>query len=104
LKSEKFITKKAMERWWAFGINVPPKGHAAEYVHILQSRAFKGVCDFMEDWVEQLHQFRKANDVRRRNMRDTVEKYVNMTWSEKMNINPDVVRIKSEVKEASKWK
>jgi hypothetical protein len=41
--------------------------------------------------------------VRMRNMRNKVEKYVNMVaqW-ERMNINPDVVRIKSEVLEASK--
>ena len=37
-------------------------------------------------------------------MRDKVEKYVNMAKWEKMNINPGVVRIKSELKEASKWK
>jgi predicted nucleic acid-binding Zn-ribbon protein len=58
----------------------------------------------MEDWVEQLHQFGKLNDVRTRNMRDKVEKYVNMARWEKMNINPDVVRIKAEVKETSKRK
>jgi predicted nucleic acid-binding Zn-ribbon protein len=61
----------------------------------------------MEDWVEwveQLHQFGKLNDVRTRNMRDKVEKYVNMARWEKMNINPDVMRIKTEVQEASKRK
>ena len=60
LKSEQFITK-AMERWRALGISVPPKGHAAEYEQILQNRVLKGVGDFMEDWVEQLHQFGKAS-------------------------------------------
>jgi hypothetical protein len=63
LKSERFITK-AMERWQALGISVPPKGHAAEYEQILQNRGLKGVGGFMEDWVEQLLQFGKANDVR----------------------------------------
>jgi hypothetical protein len=103
LKSEMFITK-AMERLRALGISVSPKGHAAEYEQILQNMVLKGVGGFMEDWVEQLHQFGKANDVRTRNMRDKVEKYVNMAQWEKMNINPDVVRIKSEVEEASKRK
>jgi hypothetical protein len=56
----------------------------------------------MEDWVEQLHQFGKTNGVRTRNMRDKVEKYVNMARWEKMNINSDVVRMKVEVQEASK--
>ena len=44
-------------------ISVPPKGHAAEYEQILQNRVLVGVGDFMEDWVEQLHQFGKDNDV-----------------------------------------
>jgi hypothetical protein len=61
-----------------------------------------GGGDFMEDWVEQLHQFGKDNDVITRNMRDKVERYVNMTRWEKMNINPEVMMIKAEVKEASK--
>jgi hypothetical protein len=56
------------------------------------------------EWVEQLHQFGKLNDVRTRNIRDKIEKYVNMARWEKMNINPDVVRIKAEVKEAFKQK
>jgi hypothetical protein len=100
-----FITK-AMERWWALGISVPPKGHAVEYKQILHNKVLKGVGNFMEDWVEQeLHQFGKANDhVRTRNMRNKVEKYVNMARWEKMNINPGVVRIKTEVKQASKGK
>jgi hypothetical protein len=103
LKSERFIGE-AMDRWRALGISVPPKGHAAEYEQILQNRVLKGVGDFMEDWVEQLHQFGKVNDVRTRNMRDKVEKYVNMARWEKMNINPGVVKVKQEVKEASKRK
>jgi hypothetical protein len=50
---------KAMERWRALGISVSPKGHAAKYEQILHSKVLKGVGNFMEDWVEQLHQFGK---------------------------------------------
>jgi hypothetical protein len=71
---------------------------------ILQNKVLKGVGDFMEDWVEQPHPFGILNDVRTRNMRDKVEKYVNMACWEKMNINPDVVRIKAEVKQKRKQK
>jgi hypothetical protein len=77
-----FITKARMERWWALGISVPPKGHAAEYKQILHNKVLKGVGNFMEDWLEQL-QFGKANDARTRNMRDKVEKYMNMACWEK---------------------
>ncbi len=50
LKSENFITK-AMERWWALGISVPPKGHAAEYEQILQNRVLKGwVISWRTGW------------------------------------------------------
>jgi hypothetical protein len=38
----------------------------------------------MEDWVEQLHQCGKLNDVRTRSMTDKVEKYVNMAHWEKI--------------------
>jgi hypothetical protein len=61
------------------GINVPPKGHTAEYKQIIRNKVLKGVGNFMEDWVEQLHQCLRTRNMRR----DTIEKYMNMACWEK---------------------
>jgi hypothetical protein len=52
--------------------------YTAEYKQILQNMILKEAGNFMEDWVEQLHQFGKVNAVKTRNMREKVKKLVNM--------------------------
>jgi hypothetical protein len=64
----------------------------------------KGLADFCEDWVEQLHQLGLKNHRRTKSIRNRDSKYKLYTQWEQLNENQNVQRIKKEVNKKRKRK
>jgi hypothetical protein len=61
--------------WWIMKLSVTPKCHASEGHACDQLELLKGLADFCEDWVEQLHQLGLKNNRRRKTIRNRETKY-----------------------------
>jgi hypothetical protein len=101
MKAQEYATK-AMAVWWILQLYVTPKGHASEDHTCDQLELLKGLTDFCEDWVEQLHQLGGLNNNKRMKMirkkRDI--KYKLYTQWEQLSGNQNVQKIMKE----KKWK
>jgi hypothetical protein len=94
--------RKALEVWRILELSVTPKCHGSEDHACDQLEFLKGLADFCEDWVEQLHQLGLKNNRRTRTIRNRDRKYKLYTQWEQLSGNRNVQRIKREVNESRK--
>jgi hypothetical protein len=83
---------------------VTPKCHGSEDHTCDQLELLKGLADFCEDWVEQLHQLGLKNNWRTKTIRNRDSKYKLYTQWEQLSGNRNVQRIKTEVNQKRKHK
>jgi hypothetical protein len=83
---------------------VTPKCHASEDHACDQLELLKGLADFWEDGVEQLHHLGLKNNRRTKTIRNRDRKYKLYTQWEQLSGNQNVQRIKKEVKKKRKRK
>jgi beta-lactamase class D len=83
---------------------VTPKCYGSEDHACDQLEFLKGLADFCEDWVEQLHQLGLKNNHRTRTIRNRDRKYKLYTKWEQLSGNRNIQRIKKEVNENRKQK
>ena len=95
---------KAVAVWRILELSVTPKCHASEDHACDQLESLKGIADFCEDWVEQLHQLGLKNNRRTKTIRNRDRKYKLYTRWEQLSRNRNVQRIKLEVHKKRKWK
>jgi hypothetical protein len=62
--------KKAMESWRKLGLSVTMKAHLLEDHVIAMMARLNGIGDFMEDFIEQTHQFGDADERRSNGLRN----------------------------------
>ena len=97
-------TKKALAVWRILQLSVTPKCHGSEDHACDQLELLKGLADFCEDWVEQLHQLGLKNNRRTKTIRNRDQKYKLYTHWEQLSGNRNVQRIKKEVNQKRKRK
>ena len=78
-------------------LSVTPKCHASEDHACDQLELLKGLADFCEDWVEQLHQLGLKNNRRTKTIRNRDRKYKLYTQWEQLSGNREVQGIKKQV-------
>jgi hypothetical protein len=66
---------KAVAVWWIMKLSVTLKCPASEDHACDQLELLKGLADFCEDWVEQLHQLGSKNNRRTKTIRNRHRKY-----------------------------
>jgi hypothetical protein len=81
---------KAVAVWWIMELSVTPKCHASEDHACNQLELLKGLADFCEDWVEQLHQLGLKNNRRMKTIRNRDRKYKLYTQWEQLSGNREV--------------
>jgi hypothetical protein len=94
--------KKALEVWQLLRLSVTPKCHRGEDHACNQLELLKGIADFCEDWVEQLHQLGLKNNRRKKTIRNKERKYKLYTHWEQLSGNRNVQRMKKEVNQKRK--
>jgi hypothetical protein len=77
-------------------LSVTPKCHASEDHAYDQLELLKGLADFCEDWVEQLHQLGLKNNRRTKTIRNRDRKYKLYTQWEQLSGNREVQGIKKK--------
>jgi hypothetical protein len=77
-------------------LSVTPKCHASEDHACDQLELLKGLADFCEDWVEQLHQLGLKNNRRTKTIRNRDRKYKLYTQWEQLSGNREVQGIKKK--------
>jgi hypothetical protein len=102
-KAREYSTK-AVTVWRILQLSVTPKCHASEDHACDQLELLKGLADFCEDWVEQLHQLGLKNNRRTKTIRNRDRKYKLYTQWEQLSGNRNVQRIKKEVNKKRKRK
>ena len=102
-KAREYSTK-AVAVWRILQLSVTPKCHASEDHACDQLELLKGLADFCEDWVEQLHQLGLKNNRRTKTIRNRDRKYKLYTQWEQLSGNRNVQRIKKEVNKKRKRK
>jgi hypothetical protein len=80
-------TTKVVSVWWIMELLVTPKCHAGEDRACDQLELLKGLADFCEDWVEQLHQLGSKDNRRRKTIRNGDRKYKLYTKWEQLSGN-----------------
>jgi hypothetical protein len=95
-KAREYATK-AVSVWRLMKLSVTPKCHASEDHACDQLELLKGLADFCEDWVEQLHQLGLKNNRRTKTIRNRDRKYKLYTQWEQLSGNREVQGIKKEV-------
>ena len=78
------------------------KIHGIEDHLVKQMRDFDGIGCFLEDFVEQAHQFGMRDEKRTANMTDKKRKYTSHSKSEVASLNPEVIAHKKVVSQKSK--
>ncbi len=76
-----------------------PKRHASEDHACDQLELLKGLADFCEDWVEQLHQLGLKNNRRTKTIRNRDRKYKLYTQWEQLSGNREVQEKKTSQQE-----
>ncbi len=87
---------KAVAVWQIMELSVTPKCHASEDHACDQLELLKGLADFCEDWVEQLHQLGLMNNRRTKTIRNRDGKYKLYTQWEQLSGNREVQGIKKK--------
>jgi hypothetical protein len=95
-KAREYATK-AVSVWRLMKLSVTPKCHASEDHACDQLELLKGLADFCEDWVEQLHQLGLKNNRRTKTIRNRDRKYKLYTQWEQLSGNREVQGIKKQV-------
>ena len=101
MKAREYSTK-AVAVWRILQLSVTPKCHASEDHACDQLELLKGLADFCEDWVEQLHQLGLKNNRRTKTIRNRDRKCKLYTQWEQLSGNRNVQRIKKEVNKKRK--
>jgi hypothetical protein len=96
--------RKALVVWRILRLSVTPKCHGSEDHACDQLELLRGLADFCEDWVEQLHQLGLKNNRRTKTIRNRDRKYKLYTHWEQLSGNRNVQRIKKEVNQKRKRK
>jgi hypothetical protein len=94
--------KRALEVWRLLRLSVTPKCHGGEDHACNQLEVLKGIADFCEDWVEQLHQLGLKNNRRTKTIRNKDRKYKLYTHWEQLSGDRNVQRMKKEVNQKRK--
>ncbi len=102
-KAREYV-RKALAVWRILDLSVTPKCHGSEDHACDQLELLKGLADYCEDWVEQLHQLGLKNNQRTKTIRNRDRKYKLYTRWEQLSGNQNVQRIKTEVNEKRKRK
>jgi hypothetical protein len=102
-KARRFA-EKALAVWRILELSVTPKAHAGEAHACDQLEFLKGLADFCEDWVEQLHQLGLKNNRRTKTIRNRDRKYRLYAKWEQLSGNRNVQKIKEEVHKKRKRK
>jgi hypothetical protein len=80
--------KKAMESWRKYGLSVTVKAHLLEDHVIDMMTRLNGIGDFMEDFIEQTHQFGDADERRSNGLQNgTLSVNLHSKWEHVKN-NP----------------
>jgi hypothetical protein len=97
MKAREYATK-AVAVWGIMKLLVMLKCHASEdHASDKLELLNKGLADFCEDWVEQLHQLGLKNNRRTKTIRSGARKYkLHMQW-EQLSGNREVQGIKNQV-------
>jgi hypothetical protein len=91
--------------WRILQLSVTPKYRGSEDHACDQLELLKGLADFCEEWVEQLHQLGLKNNQRTMTIRNQDQKYKLYThWEQELSGNQNVQRIKKEVNQKRKRK
>ena len=94
--------RKALAVWRILELSVTPKCHGSEDHACDQLELLKGLADFCEDWVEQLHQLGLKNNRRTKTIRNRDRKYKLYTQWEQLSGNRNIQQIKKEVEQKRK--
>jgi hypothetical protein len=89
-KAREEYAAKAVAVWQIMELSVTPKCHASEDHACDQLEFLKGLADFCEDWVEQLHQLGLKNNRRMKTIRNQDRKYKLYTQWEQLSGNQEV--------------
>jgi hypothetical protein len=100
-KAREYATK-AKSVWPIMELLVTPKCHACEDHACDQLELLKGLVDFWEDWVQQLHQLGLKNNRRTKTIRNQDRKYKQFTEWEQLSGNQEVQGIKKQVNKKRK--
>jgi hypothetical protein len=98
----KDYARKGLTVWRILQLPVTPKCHGLEDHACDQLEILKGLGDFSENWVEQLHQLGLKNNRRIKTTRNRNRKYKLYPQWEQLSGNPNIQRIKKEVNEKRK--
>ena len=94
--------KKAMESWRKLGLSVTMKAHLLEDHVIAMMARLNGIGDFMEDFIEQTHQFGDADERRSNGLRNrTLAANSHSKWEHVKN-NPLVAMETAAVSKGTK--
>ncbi len=100
-KAREYATK-SVSVWRVMKLSVTPKCHASKDHACDQLELLKGLADFCEDWVEQLHQLGLKNNRRTKTIRNRDRKYKLYTQWEQLSGNREVQGIKKQVNKKRK--
>jgi hypothetical protein len=95
-------SRKALTVWRILQLSVTPKAHGGEDHACDQLEFLKGLADYCEDWVEQLHQLGLKNNRRTKTIRDRNRKYQLYAKWEQLSGNRNVQKVKEEVQKKRK--
>ena len=96
--------KKGLHWWRLLDISVTVKAHLLESHSIDQMEFWKGVGDFMEDFIEQAHQWGDHDERRSSGMRDRGKVAIAHSKWEALKLNPLVVKATMETAASTKRK
>jgi hypothetical protein len=96
--------RKALAVWRILQLSLTPKCHGSEDHACDQLELLKGLADFCEDCMEQLHQLSLKNNWRTKTIRNIDRKYKLYTHWEQLSGNQNGQGIKKEVNQKGKQK